>query len=67
MVIAIRSTLDIQAHLADNHLTANAKFCCSLSELKGLKNPSTLFLHVDDSVNVTIHAVGALKVVSITR
>jgi polyisoprenoid-binding protein YceI len=53
-------TLVIQAHLAGHRLTADTQFPVPYQKW-GLKNPSTLFLRVDDTVNVSIHATGQLK------
>ena len=56
-------TLAIQAHLAGDHLTADTQFPVPYQNW-GLKNPSTLFLRVDDIVNLSIHAVGQIKMPS---
>jgi polyisoprenoid-binding protein YceI len=56
-------TLVIQAHLAGDRLTADTQFPVPYQNW-GLKNPSTLFLRVEDTVNITIHAAGQLKLVS---
>ena len=56
-------TLVIQAHLAGDRLTADTQFPVPYQKW-GLKNPSTLFLRVDNTVNITIHAAGQLKLVS---
>jgi polyisoprenoid-binding protein YceI len=53
-------TLVIQIHQAGNQLTADTKFTIPYVNW-GLKNPSTLFLRVNDTVDVTIHAVGQIK------
>jgi polyisoprenoid-binding protein YceI len=56
-------TLVIQAHLAGDRLTADTQFPVPYQNW-GLKNPSTLFLRVEDTVNVTIHASGQLRLAS---
>ena len=56
-------TLVIQAHLAGDRLTADTQFPVPYQSW-GLKNPSTLFLRVDNTVNISIHAAGQLKLVS---
>ena len=53
-------TLVIQAHLAGEQLTADAQFTIPYQDW-GLKNPSTLFLRVDDTVDLAIHTVGRIK------
>lgn len=53
-------TLVIQAHLAGDRLTADTQFPVPYQDW-GVKNPSTLFLRVDNTVNITIHAAGQLK------
>jgi len=59
-------TLTVQSHLAGVHLTADTNFTVPYQSW-GLKNPSTLFLRVDDSVDIAIHAVGALRLASAAR
>jgi polyisoprenoid-binding protein YceI len=54
-------TLVIQAHLADEQLTADAHFTIPYVSW-GLRNPSTLFLRVNDTVDIAIHAAGQIKV-----
>ena len=56
-------TLAIQAHLAADRFTADTQFPVPYQNW-GLKNPSTLFLRVDDIVNLSIHAVGQIKMPS---
>jgi polyisoprenoid-binding protein YceI len=56
-------TLVIQAHLAGEHLTSDTQFTIPYQSW-GLKNPSTLFLRVNDSVDISIHAVGQIKLAS---
>ncbi len=56
-------TLNVQAHVAGGHLTADANFTVPYQSW-GLKNPSNLFLRVNDSVDIAIHAAGALKLAS---
>jgi len=56
-------TLVIQAHLAGEHLTAGTQFAIPY-ENWGLKNPSTLFLRVSDTVDIAIHAAGQIKLAS---
>jgi len=53
-------TLVIQAHWAGDQLTANTSFTVPYVGW-GLKNPSTLFLRVNDTVDIAIHAVGQIK------
>lgn len=53
-------TLVIQAHLAGEQLTADTHFTIPYVSW-GLKNPSTLFLRVNDTVDIAIHAAGQIK------
>lgn len=53
-------TLAVQIHHAGNQLTADTKFTIPYVSW-GLKNPSTLFLRVNETVDITIHAVGQLR------
>ncbi len=53
-------TLVVQAHLAGDRLTAETQFTVPYVNW-GLKNPSTLFLRVNDSVDIAIHAAGQIK------
>ena len=53
-------TLVVQAHLGGEQLTADTQFTLPYVSW-GLKNPSTLFLRVNDSVDIAIHAAGHLK------
>ncbi|MDR3674395.1 MAG: YceI family protein [Acidobacteriota bacterium] len=52
--------LVIQAHLAGEQLTADTQFTIPYVSW-GLKNPSTLFLRVNDTVDIAIHAAGQIK------
>jgi polyisoprenoid-binding protein YceI len=52
--------LVIQAHLAGEQLTADTQFTIPYVSW-GLKNPSTLFLRVNDTVDIAIHAAGHIK------
>ena len=54
-------TLVIQAHLAGEHLTADTQFTIPYVSW-GLKNPSMLFLRVNDTVDIAIHAAGQMKI-----
>ena len=51
--------LVIEAHLAGSQLTADTNFTIPYVNW-GLKNPSTLFLRVNDTVDIAIHSVGQL-------
>jgi polyisoprenoid-binding protein YceI len=53
-------TLVVQVHLAGDSLTADTRFTIPYVSW-GLKNPSTLFLRVNDTVDIAIHAVGQIK------
>ncbi len=53
-------TLAIQAHLAEGHLVGDAQFSIPYQNW-GLKNPSTLFLRVSDTVDISIHAAGQIN------
>jgi len=53
-------TLVVQAHLAGEQLTADTQFTIPYVSW-GLKNPSTLFLRVNDTVDIAIHAAGQIK------
>jgi polyisoprenoid-binding protein YceI len=53
-------TLDVKAQVQANSLTADTSLVIPYIQW-GLKNPSTLFLHVSDKVEIHIHAVGQLK------
>jgi len=53
-------TLVVQAHLTGEQLTADTHFTIPYVSW-GLKNPSTLFLRVNDTVDIAIHAVGQIK------
>jgi polyisoprenoid-binding protein YceI len=52
--------LDVEAQLAGNRLSATTAFKIPY-ESWGMKNPSNFLLHVDDSVDIEIHAVGTLS------
>ena len=56
-------TLVVQAHLEGDQLTANMSFSIPYVSW-GLKNPSTLFLRVNNTVEIAIQAVGQLKLVA---
>jgi polyisoprenoid-binding protein YceI len=56
-------TLVIQAHLVGDHLTADTQFTIPYQSW-GLKNPSALFLRVNDTVDIAIHAAGQIKLAS---
>jgi hypothetical protein len=53
-------TLVVQVHLAGEQFTADTHFTIPYVSW-GLKNPSTLFLRVNDTVDIAIHAVGQIK------
>ena len=53
-------TLVVQAHLVGDRLTADTEFTLPYVSW-GLKNPSTLFLRVNDTVDIAIHAAGQMK------
>lgn len=53
-------TLVVQAHWAEDRVTADTSFTIPYFSW-GLKNPSTLFLRVNDTVDIAIHAVGHIK------
>jgi len=53
-------TLVVLAHMKGEQLIADTHFTIPYVSW-GLRNPSTLFLRVNDSVDISIHAVGALK------
>lgn len=50
-------TLVVRAHLAGDRLTVDTNFSVPY-ESWGMRNPSTLFLHVSDTVEIAIHAAG---------
>ncbi len=54
-------TLVMQVHLAGDQLTADTSFTIPYVSW-GLKNPSTLFLRVSNTVDITIHAAGRVRV-----
>ena len=56
-------TLVVQAHLEGDQLTANLSFSIPYVSW-GLKNPSTLFLRVNNTVEIAIQAVGHIKPVA---
>jgi len=53
-------TLVVQAHLAGEQLAADTHFTIPYVSW-GLKNPSTLFLRVNETVEIAIHAAGQIK------
>ena len=53
--------LVIQAHLGGEHLTGDTQFTIPYVSW-GLKNPSTLFLRVNDTVDIGIHFAGQMKI-----
>jgi polyisoprenoid-binding protein YceI len=54
-------TTPLEVQIAGNEWTAQTTFPVPYVKW-GLKNPSTLFLRVKDTVNVTVHAAGKLTV-----
>ncbi len=52
--------LVVQAHLAGEQLTADTQFTIPYVSW-GLKNPINLFLRVNDSVDIAVHAAGHIK------
>jgi polyisoprenoid-binding protein YceI len=56
-------TLVVQSHLAGKRVTVDTHFTIPYVSW-GLKSPSTLFLHVNDTVEIDIHAVGQIKLPS---
>ena len=53
-------TLVMQVHLAGDQLTADTSFTIPYASW-GLKNPSTLFLRVSNTVDITIHGAGRIR------
>jgi polyisoprenoid-binding protein YceI len=53
-------TLSVQAHVSGLQMTADSQFTVPYVNW-GLKDPSTLFLRVSDTVDIALHAVGAVK------
>jgi polyisoprenoid-binding protein YceI len=53
-------TLVVLAHMNGEQLIGDTKFTIPYVSW-GLKNPSTLFLRVNDSVDIAVHAVGKLN------
>ena len=51
--------IPIHAHIAQSHVTVDTKFVVPYVKW-GMKNPSTLFLRVNDMVEIEIHAGGKL-------
>jgi len=56
-------TLLVQANATGEQLTANVTFSVPYVNW-GLKNPSTLFLRVNSTVDIAIHAVGHTRLVA---
>ena len=56
-------TLVVQANMAGDQLTANTSFSIPYVSW-GLKNPSTLFLRVNNTVEIAIQAVGHISLVA---
>ena len=54
-------TVPVEVKFEANRWQATARFQVPY-EKWGLKNPSTLFLHVDDSVNVEFHGEGTIDI-----
>jgi hypothetical protein len=57
-------TLVIQAHRAGEQLSADTQFSIPYVNW-GLKNPSTLFLRVNDTVEIAIHAAGQITLAAV--
>ena len=53
-------TLPVKCHVDQQKLAATLQFAVPYQKW-GMKNPSTLFLRVDDNVKIEIHAVGQLN------
>ena len=53
-----------QAHAAGEQLSADTHFTIPYVSW-GLKNPSTLFLRVNDTVEIAIHAAGQIRLASV--
>jgi polyisoprenoid-binding protein YceI len=53
-------TLVLRAHLTGQQLTADTYFTIPYVSW-GLKNPSTLFLRVNDTVDISVHVAGQIK------
>jgi polyisoprenoid-binding protein YceI len=53
-------TLIVQVHRAGGQLTADTRFAVPYVSW-GLKNPSTFFLRVNNTVDISVHAVGVVK------
>jgi len=53
-------TLDIKAEVQGNSLSADTSFAVPYIKW-GMKNPSALFLRVNDTVQIHIHAVGQIR------
>lgn len=53
-------TLTIQVHLMEGHLVGDTQFSIPYQNW-GVKNPSTLFLRVSDTVEISIHAIGQIN------
>ena len=52
-------TLPVEVEMSGDHWTANAHFTIPYAKW-GIKNPSTFFLHVGDSVEIDLEAMGSL-------
>jgi polyisoprenoid-binding protein YceI len=50
-------TLPVKGEIAPEHVSADTRFLVPYIQW-GMKNPSTLFLRVNDTVDIEIHAVG---------
>lgn len=53
-------TLDIKAEVQGNSLSADTSFAVPYIKW-GMKNPSAMFLRVNDTVQIHIHAVGQIR------
>lgn len=57
--VAHEMTLPVDAQMANGGVTANTSFAVPYVKW-GMKNPSTFILRVDETVDITIHAIGHL-------